>query len=190
MAFGHSKSCAFHGSCAPGTSSMRCSRLFGHSLLAARGQSPSMAFGHSKSCAFHGSCAPGTSSMRCSRLFGHSLLAARPEKRARHQMVERLAAGPDWVAPFSDPSGTFVGGRRETTSRHFHHRAGEAPPPSPSHRPVTPGCGSMRGQKRGGRPPLQSPSGGCACRDDPRKCQKDLFSSPGTDVLATGRACP
>ena len=33
LAFGHSKNCAFHGSCAPGTSSVRCSRLFGHSLL-------------------------------------------------------------------------------------------------------------------------------------------------------------
>ena len=33
MAFGHPKNCAFHGSCAPGTSSVRCSRLFGHSLL-------------------------------------------------------------------------------------------------------------------------------------------------------------
>ena len=39
-AFGHSKSCAFHGSCTPGTSSMRCSRLCGHSLLAGRGESP------------------------------------------------------------------------------------------------------------------------------------------------------
>jgi hypothetical protein len=34
LAFGHSKSGAFHGSCALGTSSMRCSRLFVHSLLA------------------------------------------------------------------------------------------------------------------------------------------------------------
>ncbi len=33
MAFGHPKSCAFHGSCAPGTGSLRCSRLFVHSLL-------------------------------------------------------------------------------------------------------------------------------------------------------------
>jgi len=33
MAFGHSKSFAFHGNCAPGTSSMRCCRLFVHSLL-------------------------------------------------------------------------------------------------------------------------------------------------------------
>ncbi|MBU6276717.1 MAG: SUMF1/EgtB/PvdO family nonheme iron enzyme [Planctomycetes bacterium] len=60
-----------------------------------------------------------------------------------------------------------------TTSRHSHYRAGEAPPPSPSHRPVTPGCGSMRGQRRGGRPPRQSPSGGCARRDGPRTCRKD-----------------
>jgi hypothetical protein len=81
LAFGHSKRCAFHGSCAPGTSSVRCSRLCGHSLLAARGQSPSLAFGHSKRCAFHGSCAPGTSSVRCSRLFGHSLLPFRPDGR-------------------------------------------------------------------------------------------------------------
>ena len=34
VAFGHSKSCAFHGSCAPGTGSLRCSRLLIHSLLA------------------------------------------------------------------------------------------------------------------------------------------------------------
>jgi hypothetical protein len=33
MAFGRSKSCAFHGSCTPGTSSLRCGRLFVHSLL-------------------------------------------------------------------------------------------------------------------------------------------------------------
>ncbi len=41
MAFGHPKRCAFHGSCAPGTSSMRCSRLFVHSLfgIARRGRS-------------------------------------------------------------------------------------------------------------------------------------------------------
>ena len=45
--------------------------------------------------------------------------------------------------------------------------AREAPPPSPSHRPVTPGCGSMRGQRREGRPlcraraeALSSPYGG------------------------------
>ncbi len=34
LAFGHLKTCGFHGSCAPGTSSMRCSRLLVHSLLA------------------------------------------------------------------------------------------------------------------------------------------------------------
>ena len=34
LAFGHSKRCAFFGSCAPGTSSLRCCRLFAHSLLA------------------------------------------------------------------------------------------------------------------------------------------------------------
>jgi hypothetical protein len=80
LAFGHPKSCAFHGSRAPGTSSMRCSRLFVHSLQAARGQSPSLAFGHPKSCAFHGSRAPGTSSMRCSRLFVHSLQGWPPRR--------------------------------------------------------------------------------------------------------------
>jgi len=37
MAFGHSKSCAFHGSCTPGTSSLRCGRLCVHSL---RGRRP------------------------------------------------------------------------------------------------------------------------------------------------------
>ena len=36
MAFGHSKSFAFHGSCTPGTSSLRCGRLFVHSLLSPR----------------------------------------------------------------------------------------------------------------------------------------------------------
>ncbi len=33
LAFVHSKTCGFHGSCAPGTGSLRCSRLFVHSLL-------------------------------------------------------------------------------------------------------------------------------------------------------------
>ena len=37
-----------------------------------------------------------------------------------------------------------------------------APPPSPSHRPVATVCGSMRGQRREGRRPLQSPSRGRA----------------------------
>jgi hypothetical protein len=36
VAFGHSKRGAFHGSCAPGTSSMRYTRLFVHSLPAGR----------------------------------------------------------------------------------------------------------------------------------------------------------
>jgi len=36
----------------------------------------------------------------------------------------------------------------------------EAPPPSPSHRPVTSGCGPMRGQRREGRTPLSSLSRG------------------------------
>jgi hypothetical protein len=33
VAFVHTKTSSFHGSCAPGTSSMRCCRLFVHSLL-------------------------------------------------------------------------------------------------------------------------------------------------------------
>ena len=33
VAFGHSKTCGFHGSFAPGTGSLRCGRLFVHSLL-------------------------------------------------------------------------------------------------------------------------------------------------------------
>jgi len=53
--------------------------------------------------------------------------------------------------------------------------------------PSPPGCGSMRGQRRGGRPPLQSPSGGCARRDDPRKCRMDPFGSSGTFVARPGR---
>ena len=82
MAFGYSKSCAFHGSCTPGTSSMRCGRLFVHSLLAACGQSPSLAFGRSKSRAFHGTCAPGTGSLRCNRLWKNGLLHLMPPPRA------------------------------------------------------------------------------------------------------------
>jgi hypothetical protein len=33
----------------------------------------------------------------------------------------------------------------------------EVPPPSPSHRPVTAGCGLMRGQRRTGRRPFVEP---------------------------------
>ena len=64
----------FRGSCASGTSSLTCSRLFIHSLLTARGKSPSDFFPRIKTSGFRGSCAPGTSSLTCSRLFFHSLL--------------------------------------------------------------------------------------------------------------------
>jgi hypothetical protein len=38
----------------------------------------------------------------------------------------------------------------------------EAPPPSPSHRPVATACGSMRGKRREGRPPSAEPERGCS----------------------------
>jgi hypothetical protein len=98
LAFGHPKSCAFHGSCAPGTSSMRCSRLFVHSLPAARGQSPSLTFGRTKRCAFHGNCAPGTSSMRCGRLFVHSLPGAREPCPLSRTTSASLAVGVCYIA--------------------------------------------------------------------------------------------
>ena len=43
-----------HGSCAPGTPSLGCGRLFVHSLPAGRGQSLSVAFVHSKTSGFPG----------------------------------------------------------------------------------------------------------------------------------------
>ena len=56
-AFGHAKTCGFHRSFAPGTGSLRCSRLFGHSLLTpssprgeAGGRSP-CGWGHDKKTA-------------------------------------------------------------------------------------------------------------------------------------------
>ena len=61
-------------------------------------------------------------------------------------------------------------------------RTREAPPPSPSHRPVTRGCGSMRGQRREGRPLSVEPerrTAGLPRADDRCACLSGGFMAQG-----------
>ena len=115
LALGHPKSCAFHGSCTPGTSSLRCSRLFVHSLLETREKR------HRSGCgAFR-----ETRSGRPGRSSRGSRVAHQPEDRCGGA-IDRAILGPPLSGPRRDRrSGAPRNVHRACVSPH-EHRDGRA----------------------------------------------------------------